>query len=83
MRIVNDLEQAVAAGTSATRSDVFWFVCSPLMQEIRSAEKVFSPEWDGLVAALRTKTTRENAEFLAAGLVKKLFQVIDSTNSPC
>jgi|LauGreDrversion4_2_1035121.scaffolds.fasta_scaffold458358_2 hypothetical protein len=53
------------------------------MQEIRSAEKVFSPEWDGLVAALRTKTTRENAEFLAAGLVKKLFQVIDSTNSPC
>jgi hypothetical protein len=59
---------------------VIWFACSLLMQEIRSAERVMPPEWDGLVAALRTKTTRENAEFLAAGLVKKLFQVIVSTN---
>ncbi len=53
------------------------------MQEIQLAERVMPPEWDGLVAALRTKTTRENAEFLAAGLVKKLFQVIVSTNGPC
>jgi hypothetical protein len=50
-----------------------WLTCVP--QEVRASMSRDNGQWEEVVVALRTKTTRENADFLASGLVKKLFQV--------
>ncbi len=78
MRYVDNAQQAVAAGKECEWAMHLHAAWSSLAQETRASGQPFRPEWEGLFDALRIKTSRENAEFLASGLVKKLFQVSDS-----
>ena len=73
---VGDSQQAASAGACARFVLLLHAACSFAEKEAQTPGKHVSPEWEGLFDAMRIKVTRENAEFLAAGLVKKLFQVM-------